>query len=167
MFGRSLRHAIWCSSIGAALGLSAVMAIAAPAMNGIRIDSAASKYAIQDFSFEVNPETGRAGIRLEYKYPPALVGLDDTGDQGPAPRITTLPGLTYDSAAHAVVYTDGVNRTVCATAAHHRMVLLNRAYMKPTGACVVSSHLTNHAQDNGWSIDRYRTLDTYFEVPQK
>jgi hypothetical protein len=136
--------------------------------NGIQIDSVAEKYAIQDFSFEVNPETGRAGIRLEYKYPPALVGLDDTGDQGPAPRIATLPGLTYDPTAHTVVYNDGANRIItCATAADRRTLFGKSAYMKAIGACVVSSRLTDHTRDNGWSIDRYRTLDTYFEVPQK
>jgi hypothetical protein len=167
VFGKPLRHAIWRSSIGAALGLRAVMAIAAPATNGIRIDSVASKYAIHDYSFEVNPETGRAGIRLEYDYPPALVGYDDTGDQGPAPRITVLPGLTYDAAAHAVVYTDGATRVTCATAASRRTLFGKSAYMKPTGACAVSSRLTDHARDNGWSIDRFRTLDTYFVLQQK
>ena len=40
-----------------------------PTPTAIKIDSVAAKYAMQDFSFEVNPETGRAGIRLEYNYP--------------------------------------------------------------------------------------------------
>jgi hypothetical protein len=41
-----------------ALGLIAVIAPGAPATHGIRIvDSVASKYAIQEFSFEVNPVT--------------------------------------------------------------------------------------------------------------
>ena len=66
-------------------------------------------------------------MRVESKYPPALVGLDDTGDQGPAPRIATLPGLSYDAAAHAVVYNDGAT---CATAANHRTLFGKSAYMK-------------------------------------
>ena len=131
MAGHQFRHLSSCSWRVAALGLIAGLVAAAPATTGIRIDSVADKYAVREFSFEVNAEAGRAGIRLEYSYPPALVGLDDTGDQGPAPRITTVPGLTYDAAAHAVVYNDGVNRTTCATAAHHPMVLFNRAYMNP------------------------------------
>src|ERR1700677_1408761 len=133
MFHQRFRHQIPPSSTAIALGLVAVLAVAAPVANGIRIDSVAEKYAIQDFSFEVNPETGRAGIRLEYKYPPALVGLDDTGNQGPAPRIAPLPGLTYDAAAHTVVYDDGVNHAItCATAANHRTLFGKSAYMKPT-----------------------------------
>jgi hypothetical protein len=153
-------------SLVAVLGLIPALAVAEPA-TGIRIDSVADKYAVQDFSFEVNAETGRAGIRLEYSYPPALVGLDDTGDQGPSPKIVTLPGLAYDAAAHSVVYNDGVNHFTCATAANHRSLFGKSSYMKPTGACVVSSRLTDHTRDNGWSIDRYRTLDAYFAVRQK
>ena len=148
-----------------ALGFRAAL-VAEPATIAIRIDRVADRYALQEFSFEVNAETGRAGIRLEYYYPPGRVGGDDS-DRGPAPKIATLPGLIYDAAAHAVVYNDGPNRATCATAANHRTLFWKNAYMKPTGACIVSSRLTQHSRDNGWSIDRSRTLDTYFEVQRK
>jgi hypothetical protein len=38
------------------------------------------KYVVESFSFEVNPANGRAGIRIVYENPAALVGHEDTGD---------------------------------------------------------------------------------------
>jgi hypothetical protein len=153
-------------SIPIALCFAALPAAAEPAANAIRIDSVADKYALQDYSFEVDQRTGQAGIRLEYTYPPASVGSDDI-HPAPDPKIVTVPGLTYDAAARAVVYNDGVERTICATAAHHRMVLWNGAYMKSTGACVVSSRPAERTRDGALSVDRLRTLDTYFDVRRK
>ena len=118
-------NAISCLSITTALGLT-VLTVVAQTLTAIKIDSVADKYALQDFSFEVSPETGRAGIRLEYTYPPARLGGDDS-DRGPAPKIATLPGLTYDSTAHAVIYDGGTKRTTCATAVDRRNALFGRA----------------------------------------
>jgi hypothetical protein len=145
--------------------VTARIAIAAASNASIRIDSVADKYAVQNVSFEVNPETKRAGIRLEYVYPPELVG-DVDGYWVPAPKIVVVPNLTYDVAAGAVVYNDGVKTTTCAVAAGQRVLLWKVAIMKPTGACMVSSRLTTHERDNGWSIAHLRTMDTYFEVRQ-
>jgi hypothetical protein len=153
-------------SIPIALCLAALPTSAEPATNAIRIDRVADKFALQDFSFEVDQRTGQAGIRLEYTYPPANVGSDDM-HPAPDPKIVTVPGLTYDPATHAVVYNDGVERTICATAAHHRMVLFNGAYMKPTGACRVSSRLAIHERNGAWNGDRSQTLDLYFDVQHK
>jgi len=89
--------------LGSVLGIVALgFGAATPA--SIRIDSVDQKYAVQSTSFEVNPANGRAGIRIVYENPAALVGLEDTGDQGPAPRIVTIPNLRFDASAHAVVY---------------------------------------------------------------
>ena len=77
----------------AALWLTAMLTLAARATTPVKIDS------IAELSFEVSPQTGRAGIRLEYIYPPACLGSDDSA-QTPAPKIAISPGLTYDS-AHA------------------------------------------------------------------
>jgi hypothetical protein len=159
-------NAILRLSLPLALCLAQVVTAAGPTGNAIKIDSVADIYAMQDYSFEVNQKTGLAGIRLEYTYPPARVGGDDI-HRGPDPKVVTLPGLTYDAAARAVVYDDGVGRITCATAAHHRLVLFNGAYMKPTGACIVTSRLTRHERDNGWNIDRSGTLDAYFDVRRK
>ena len=154
---------ILCVSIPVALCLTAVLAGAEPAANSIKIDAVANKYALQDFSFEVSPETGNAGIRLEYTYPGSWLEGDDS-DRGPAPRIAMLPGLTYDAASHAIVYDDGATRTTCATEVDRTVVFWKTVRMKPTGACKVSARVIHHAQNNGWSIDRFTTLDAYFEV---
>jgi hypothetical protein len=165
MFLSPIRNptAILCLLIPAAACFAAVLAIAEPTSTVIRIDSVEDKYKVQDFSFEVNNETGRAGIRLQYVYPPSLVGEVDSY-WTPRPKMVTLPNLTYDGGAHAVVYHDGVKITTCAKAAGQRVLLWKIAIMKPTGACVVSSHLTAHDQDNGWGIVHLRTMDTYLEI---
>jgi hypothetical protein len=162
MFNTRLGNMFLNPSI-AVLCFVASLAGEVPTGTAIKIDSVADKYAMQNFTFEVNPETGRAGIRLEYNFPPALVGLEETG--GPEPKIVTLPALTYDAVAHAVIYSKGLNRITCATAATHRTLFGKSVYMKPTGACIVAARLTSHSHDNGWSINRFRTLDIYFEAP--
>jgi hypothetical protein len=129
----------------------------------IRIDSVADKYKVQSTSFEVNAETKRAGIRLEYVYPPELVGQVDSY-WVPPPRTVVVPNLTYDAASRAVIYNDGVKTTTCAVAAGQRVLLWKVAIMKPTGDCIVSSRLTTHERDNGWSIEPLRTMDTYLRV---
>jgi hypothetical protein len=153
-------------SISIALCLTAAMAAAVPAETAVRIDTIADRYALHDFSFEVSPETGRAGIRLEYDYPPARTG-DYDGNWDPSPRIALLPSLTYDTAAHAIVYDDGAAHTTCATEVGRTVAFWKTAHMKPTGACRVSARVTQHAESDGWSTHRYNTLDTYFEVHHK
>jgi hypothetical protein len=155
-----------CVSIPIALWLTAVMAGAAPAETAIVIDTIADRYALHTFSFEVSPETGRAGIRLEYDYPPARTGGYD-GNWDPSPRIALLPGLTYDTSAHAIVYNDGAAHTTCATEVGHTVVFWKTVHMKPTGSCRVSARVTHHAESDGWSTHRYNTLDTWFEVRHK
>jgi hypothetical protein len=152
-----------CVSVPITLCLAAVVAGAAPGSNSIRIDTTRAKYALQDFSFEVSPETGTAGIRLEYSYPAAWLEGDDS-DRGPTPRIAMLPGLTYDATAHAIVYNAGSTRITCATEVDHIVFLWKIIHMKPTGACTVSAHVTHHAISDGWSTTRFNTLDSYFEV---
>src|SRR5580658_5171715 len=148
-------------SIPIALCFTAVLAGAAPLATAIKIDTTAGKYALQDFSFEVSPETGNAGIRLEYTYPGSWLVGDDS-DRGPTPRIAMLQGLTYDVAAHAIVYNDGSTRITCATEVDHTVLLWKTMHMKPTGACRVSAHVTHHALSDGWGTNRFNTLDAYF-----
>jgi hypothetical protein len=152
-----------CLSISAALCLNAAFAAAMPAATAIKIDTVADKYAVLDFSFEVDRQTGRAGIRIEYTYPPARLGGDDS-DRGPAPKIATLPGLTYDATARSVMYNDGAKMITCATAADHRTLFGKSTSMKPTGACTVSSRLTDQKRDDGWSLHRLSRLDVFFEA---
>jgi hypothetical protein len=153
-------------SIPIALCLAAMLAGATPASNSIRIDTTRARYALQGYSFEVSPETGAAGIRLEYGYPASWLQGDDS-DRGPGATIAMLPGLTYDAAVHAIVYDDGATRTTCATEANHTALFWKTVQMKPTGACRVSARMAHHAESNGWSTNRYSTLDAYFEVRPK
>jgi hypothetical protein len=153
-------------SIPIVLCLTAVIAAAVPAETAVKIDTIADRYALHDFSFEVSPETGRAGIRLEYDYPPARTG-DYDGNWDPGPKIAMLPGLTYDNATHAIVYDDGTTHTTCATEVDHTVVFWKTVHMKPTGACRVSARVTHHSESDGWSTHRYNTLDAYFEVRRK
>jgi hypothetical protein len=161
-----LRQTIMYVSISMGLCLAAALAGAAPPEKSIRIDTTGAKYALQDFSFEVSPQTGGAGIRLEYTYPPAWLQGDDS-DRGPGSTIAMLPGLTYDAATHAIVYVDGSARTTCATEVDHTVAFWKTVHMKPTGACRVSARVTRHADSDGWITHRYNTLDTYFEVRSK
>jgi hypothetical protein len=153
-------------SIPIALCLAAILAGATPASNSVRIDTTRARYALQGFSFEVSPETGTAGIRLEYSYPASWLQGDDS-DRGPGSTLALLPGLTYDAAAHAIVYDDGTTRTTCAAEVDHTAVFWKTAHMKSTGACRVSARVNHHAESNGWSTNRYNTLDAYFEVRHK
>jgi hypothetical protein len=156
--GSRLRQAI-----PIALCTAALLHSAARDSTSIRIDSVEDKYAIQDFSFEVSPETGHVGIRLEYTYPVARLGSDDS-DRGPSPRIVTVPGLEYDAAARAVIFEGGATRTICATATDHKVLFWKTEHMKPTGACIVSTRLSRHEVSDGWSVNRFRTLDAFFEL---
>jgi hypothetical protein len=158
-----LSIAAWCVSTATTLCLAAVLAEATYAATAIKIDAVANKYELEDFSFEASPETGNAGIRLEYAYPGSWLEGDDS-DRGPAPRIAMVPGLIYDAASHAIVYDDGATRTTCATEVDRTVAFWKTVRMKPTGACKVSAHVIHHARNNRWSIDRFTTLDTYFEV---
>lgn len=54
--------------------------------------------------------------------------------------------------------------TVCANVAEHKGFFGRHFSIKNTGSCVVTSEDLKHAEDDGWSIRRYRAIDTYFEV---
>ena len=96
------------------------------------------------FSFEINKETSRARVVVEYTYPDQQIFALE-GGLGPQPTVAQLPGLTYDSAAKTVLF-------------------WSKSVIEPTGSCVVSARTTDHAEDDGWSIHRFRAIDTDFEV---
>ncbi|MGO9275815.1 MAG: hypothetical protein ACLQOO_37165 [Terriglobia bacterium] len=116
---------------------------------------------MDSFHFEVNQETGRARVVVEYTYPHA-VGYRSDGDPGPQPTMAQLPGLTYDPAANAVVFDGGGKRTVCALVPKTKGRQTLRA--KSTGSCVVTASVGEHTQDDGFSLHHSRALDVYFEV---
>jgi len=152
------------------------MAVAAPAPAGtrIKIDTVPAEYrphtgaerilpvSMQDFYFEVNRETGRARVVVEYTIP-HQVDYQSQGDLGIPPTLAQFPGLTYDPVAHVVVYDGGGKRTVCAVVPKAKGL---RATLrgKATGSCTVTASVSEHTQDDGFSLHRSRALDVYFEV---
>jgi len=154
-----------------------IAAMAAPswAQSGAKIASVAPEYrptagpempepvSMQSYSFEVEPQTGRARVVIDYTYPDqAAFGMD--GGAGPEPTMAQLPALKYDAAAKTVVYETGGKRTVCAKVRDRKSLFRKGWAVTPTGACTVTSRLVEHMADNGWSISQFPTVDTFFEV---
>jgi hypothetical protein len=152
------------------------VAVPASANSKVRIDTVPSEYApidsptnrepvsLSSFHFEVDRETGRARVVVEYNYPDQMIygPNDDLG--GPRATIVQLPGLTYDATAHAVVYDSNGTKAVCATVNDQAGLFGRHLKVKNTGACTVTTVVAVHAEDTGWDIRRIRAIDTYFEV---
>jgi hypothetical protein len=158
----------------ALIALAAAVPVSANAR--IRIDTVPSEYApldsptsrepvsMSDFRFEVNQETGRARVVVNYTYPDQMTYGPDDDAGGPRPTIVQLPGLVYDAAAHAVLYDSNGAKAVCATVAERAGFFGHHLKVKNTGACTVTAVVAAHAEDTGWDIHRFRAIDTYFEV---
>jgi hypothetical protein len=157
--------------------LCAVPAIAAgtSAYTRIKIDTVPNEYTptnasvrepvlMSSFHFEVNPETVRARVVVEYTYPDELVYEQDDDGKGPQPTFAQLPGLKYDPQAHTIVYEASGKITVCANVEEHKGIFGKHLKIKNIGSCVVTAEDVAHAEDDGWSIPRFRAIDTYFEV---
>ncbi len=119
--------------------------------------------SVQRFSFEVERETGRARIVVDYMYPDRSTQLIGDGS-GPRPTIAQIPGLKYDVAAGTVVYEEGEKKVICAEVRDRRFLFWKRVDVEPTGACVVTSRVTHRSDNDGWSIRQVPTLDTYLEL---
>ena len=120
--------------------------------------------SLQEFHFEVNTETKRARVVVGYAYPDELINDRDDDNGGPAPTVKQIPGLDYDAAVHQVVYEANGKRTVCADVVEHKGLFGQRLKIKNTGACTVTAEDVKHAEDDGWAIQHFRAIDTYFEV---
>ncbi len=120
--------------------------------------------SLQEFHFEVNTETKRARVFVGYTYPDEVINDRDDDNGGPAPTVEQIPGLDYDAAAHEVVYQANGRRTVCADVQEHKGFFGEHLKIKNTGACTVTAQDVKHAEDDGWAIQRFRAIDTYFEV---
>jgi hypothetical protein len=151
------------------------LAIPLSANSRIKIDTVPSEYAptnsptdrepvsMSSDHFEVNEETRRARVVIEYTYPDQMIygPNDDAG--GPPSTIVQLPGLTYDATAHAVVYDSNGTKAVCAKVNDQAGFFGHHLKVKNTGACTVITVAAGHAEDTGWG-HRFRAIDTYFEV---
>jgi hypothetical protein len=120
--------------------------------------------SLSSFHFEVNQETGRARVVVEYTYPDQMTYGPDDDAGGPRPTIAQLPGLTYDAAAHAVVYDSSGTKTICATVSERSGLFGHHLRVRNTGACTATTNVANHAVDTGWDIRRFHAVDTYFEA---
>jgi len=164
-----------CAAIRLALCLVLALPTASYGNTSIRIDSVSPEYtpaagpglpepvSIASYSFEINKETRRARVVVEYTYPDQPVfGLE--GGVGPPPTLAQVPGLIYDLPANAVVYIGEGRRTVCATVQQRKVLPQKKSIVKSTGACLVISHAVDHAEDDGWRIRRFRAIDVFLEV---
>jgi hypothetical protein len=155
--------------------LIAALTIPSWADPGVKIASVPAEYtpvadaqlrdpvSVQSFSFQVEPETGRARIVVDYMYPDRSTQIIGQGP-GPRPTVAQIPGLKYDADERTVVYEEGGKKVVCADVRDRRFLFLKRVDVEATGACVVTSRVTNHSEDDGWSIRQVPTLDTYLEL---
>lgn len=146
-----------------------------PAVTKIKIDTVPDEYwplnvtmrepvSMLDFRFEVNEETVRARVVVDYTYPDELIyGSDDDG-RGPQPTIAQIPGLNYEPLTHTIAYEGGGQRTMCANVTQHKGIFGRHLRIKNTGSCVVIAEDVEHREDDGWAIRKYRAIDTYFAV---
>ena len=155
--------------------LVAATGIAAHAASNtrIKIDTVPDRYtpsnatfskpvSMSGFHFEVNPV--RARVVVDYTYADEPVYSQDDDNHGPQSTYAQLPGLKYDASAHTVVYEAEGNSTVCANVEEHKGLFGKHLKLRNTGACFVTADNSRHAEDNGWSIDRFQAIDTYFVV---
>jgi hypothetical protein len=151
-------------------------AVPVSANSRIKIDTVPSEYApinsptnrepvsLSSYHFEVEPETGRARVVVEYTYPDQMTYGPDDDAGGPPSTMVQLPGLRYDAGAHAVVYDSNGTKSVCATVDDRSGLFGHHLKVMNTGACTVSVVAASHTEDTGWDLRRFRALDTYLEI---
>ena len=115
------------------------------------------------YYFEVNEQNNRARVVVDYSYRNQVVFAGDDA-HGPEPTYAQIPGLIYDPSAHAVVYERNGQKTVCAIAQESRGRFGRRLKLKATGKCTITAIETEHSEDDGWKIRRFRAIDVYFEA---
>ena len=120
--------------------------------------------SMEDFRFEVNQETARARVVVNYTYADQNIYRPNDDNGGPEPTIAQIPGLKYLPQSHAVVYEAAGKQTICADVQQKKGLLGARIHIKSTGLCTVIAERAKHADDDGWQIRRFTAIDTYFEV---
>jgi len=119
--------------------------------------------SVSEFYFEINRETERARIVVNYRFR-GQEAIESDDRHGPAPTYTQLPELTYDLAAQAVIYERGNLRTICATVTNGHGIFASHTKVKSTGKCFVTAQNVERTEDDGWGIRRYQALDVYLEA---
>jgi hypothetical protein len=139
------------------------IARAAPGYRPTAGPEAPEPVSMRRFFFEGEPATGRARVVIDYTYPDQTAFGKDVG-AGPEPTMAQFPGRKYDAVGKTVVYQSAGKRIVRATVRGQNSFFRKSAAVKPTDACGVTSRLVEHMAGNGWSIRRFPTVDTFFEV---
>ena len=154
---------------------SASSARTMPFKTRVKVDSVPAEYtpttmtallpvSMQDFHFDVEPETLSVRIVVDYTYPNEnMLGTDDSKG-GPPQTTMQISGLQYDPNSRAIFYTSHGKQTVCANVEESRGILGKHTKVRNTGFCTVTAEDGKHSEDDGWRVHRSRTLDTYFEV---
>jgi len=121
----------------------------------------AQPVSLAKYYFEVNAETHRARLVVEYRYPNEGFYLIDGDGGGPQPSLIQVPGLSYDSRASQVVYDAGGKRTVCAVGLGEGR---KGVKMKNTGDCTVTTMAKAEAVDDGWALHHIKALEVWFNA---
>ena len=119
--------------------------------------------SMSGYYFEVNEETARARVVVDYMYRDQMMFAGEDGHI-PEPTYAQIPGLVYEPSTRAIVYERDGRKTICAVVQERRTRFLSGPRVKPTGNCTVSAKATDHAEDNGWRIQRFRAIDVYLEI---
>jgi hypothetical protein len=119
--------------------------------------------SMSGYYFEVNKETGRARVVVQYTYRDQAV-LEGYDAHQPDPTYAQIAGLVYDPSAHAVLYAHDGQKTICATVEERRTRGVANPKVKATGSCTITAARAEHIQDDGWKARRIRVIDVYFEV---
>ncbi|MGA2186789.1 MAG: hypothetical protein ABSH47_27585 [Bryobacteraceae bacterium] len=152
------------------------MGLAVPALadSRIRIDTVPATYlpvegmygqpvSMAGYRFEVNEETGRARVVVDYTYRDQIMVDQNANpsavDPGPNSTTVQIQGLTWNPTTRSVVYEAGGKQTVCAVAQSEKHLKL-----KNTGSCAVTTTEGEHTTDDGWSLHQSKAIDTWLEV---
>ena len=161
-----------------AISLFALLAVAtqASANTAAKIDSIPYEYtlvnsitnrepvSVSSYHFEVEPDTGRTRVVVEYTYPDQMTYGGDDPLSGPQPSFAQIPGLRFDPAAHAVIFDGFGTKAVCANVTEHRGLFGQHLKVTNTGECFVTAMPSIHTVDTGWNLVRVRALDTFLEI---
>lgn len=160
-----------------ASGAFFAMAFAIPswADTKIKIDTVPATYTpsnynrservrISSYHFEVNKQLSRTRLVVIYTYRDQISYGSEDVQHGPRPTIVEVPGLTYDAKAHAIVYDADGTKAVCATVEEKGGDSGHRLKIKSTGACTVTTVVSEHVDDKAWDTDPHISMDSYLNV---
>jgi hypothetical protein len=152
------------------------VATQASANTAVKVDSIPYEYmlvssitnrepvSVSSYHFELEPETCRARVVVEYTYPDQMIYGGGDPLRGPQPSFAQIPGLKFDAAAHAVIFDGDGTKVGCANVTEYGGLFGQHRKVTNTGECSVTAVPSIHTVDTGWKLIRVRALDTFLEV---